>query len=145
MSTRSQDRRPRHDFQLRDSRLGGGSAAKTCTMTVTSDPEVVCSNFSDGAPAGTYAAVAEFFEYDAANKTLIVFIGCSGITSLSDAETNGVNAAFLTNETVTSGVNGTAYGRFAIASAWDTSAFAEDGADFISSYEGTYMAYVIEF
>ena len=121
----------------------GGSSVSTCTMEVTNDPDVICSNFSGGAPSGTYVAVAEYAVYSG-SSWLMVFVGCEGMTSLSDAQANETNASFFMNDPSAPSINGFVYGRTAFAGAFDDDFYGDIG-DYISGYAGTYTATVIEF
>ena len=119
---------------------GGGGSLPTCTMTVTGDPDVVLSNFSDGVPSGTYVAIATWAVYSG-YKSLLIFVGYSGATSLSDAATDG--GAFFATDSAAPSSYGIVSGRY--ASAWSTDDdSAGDYIDAVSNFAGTYTAYVIE-
>lgn len=122
---------------------GGGTAQKTCTVTIDS-AHVVCSNFSSGAPSGTYAAVFELpNSWDASNKQVGIFVACDGGVDSTDTNTN---SALFVNDPSSPSFSGLVIGSQAYALAYND--------DFLGSWEtsydtfgivGTYTATVIEF
>lgn len=122
---------------------GGGTVQKTCTVTIDST-HVVCSNFSSGAPSGTYAAIFELpNSWDASNKQVGIFVACNGGVDSTDTNTN---SALFVNDPSTPMFGGLVSGNQAYALAYNDD-FLGSWVD--SSYNtlgivGTYTATVIE-
>lgn len=126
----------------------GGGTLPTCTMTVTEDPDVICSDFSGGAPTGTYVAIVDYGDSgsgDPGGHTLMIFVGTYGVTSLSEADGQSINASFFMNDWTMPGVLGSVYSTTSYAWAMTDTSYAEDDSSLLQTYAGTYTATVIEF
>lgn len=135
------------DITITYTKSGGGSTPKTCTVTIDEN-HIVCSNFSNGAPSGTYVAVFNISDrdWDEETKGIGVFVATGGVTDSADTE-NG-NSAFFLNDTSTVGFLGYVVGySFAAYSGNDWGDVVTDDLMYYNVFDivGTYTATVIEF
>ena len=120
---------------------GGSSSTETCTVTIQ-DGGIVCSNFSNGIPTGTYAAIFNItiLDLDSTHKTVGVFIATEGATSSSANR----NTALFINDPSIQGFFGYVVGYQAYAYA-DNQNFGGDAtSDIFNNCIGTYTATIVK-
>ena len=121
----------------------GGGSVKTCTITISPNgDDVVCSNFSGGAPTGGFAAVSSF--QGTYGYTIMTFMSSGGALSFSEATSGSTNCTFAVNDDAQPDVYGTVFSPDAFAFAANGDCGGDFNVDILSAYAGTYTATVIE-